>query len=61
MLCSCCRQRSERVYSNPRIVLCFNLFTENFFEGDGVSGKLGDAFAELLVSHLILVEAEAKR
>jgi hypothetical protein len=44
----------------PRPALCLNLLAEDVLERDGVSGELGDALAELLDSHLVLVEVEAE-
>ena len=50
-----------RLCLRPSAILCFKLLAEDPLECNGVSSELGNTFAELLHSHLILVEAEAKR
>jgi hypothetical protein len=40
--------------------LCLDLGFEDFFQGHGVSGKLGDTLTELLDRHLILIEEETE-
>lgn len=51
-----CAPRNNPFYLH----LSGNLVLDNLLEGDGVSSKLADALAELLDSHLLLVEGEAE-
>jgi len=41
--------------------LLLNLGLDDFLEGDGISGELGNTLSELLNSHLVFVEVEAER
>jgi hypothetical protein len=48
------------VQCTNKSTLCLNLLAQNVLEGDGISREFGDALAELLDGHLVLVEEKAE-